>query len=123
VTKENIVESNTRPTQGGATARQLLRLKAEGCAWGGRSHLARVRHAQGVHGIGGDGTAADRGRGSTASTLLTSNGPVEDCGKLLGGVAAVTALRDRILHHRHVLKSGPRSWRTRAAANTAGGTP
>ena len=27
--------------------------------------------------------------------------------------AAVTALLDRLLHHAHVLKCGPRSWRTR----------
>jgi len=44
-----------------------------------------------------------------ASTLLTSNRPVEDWGKLLGDVAAVTAMLDRILHHGHVLKCGPRS--------------
>jgi len=50
-----------------------------------------------------------------ASTLLTSNRPVEDWGKLLGDVAAVTALLDRILHHGHVLKCGPRSWRTKTA--------
>ena len=42
-----------------------------------------------------------------ASTLLTSNRPVEDWGKLLGDVAAVTAMLDRLLHHGHVLKSGP----------------
>jgi len=48
-----------------------------------------------------------------ASTLLTSNRPVEDWGKLLGDTAAVTALLDRLLHHAHVLKCGPRSWRTK----------
>src|SRR6266498_1658593 len=37
------------------------------------------------------------------STLLTSNRPVEDWGKLLGDTAAVTALLDRLLHHAHVL--------------------
>ncbi len=58
-----------------------------------------------------------------ASTLLTSNRPVEDWGKLLGEVAAVTAMLDRILHHGHVLKCGPRSWRTKAAATAAGGAP
>jgi DNA replication protein DnaC len=56
-----------------------------------------------------------------ASTLLTSNRPVEDWGKLLGDIAAVTAMLDRILHHGHVLKCGPKSWRTKAAASTAGG--
>jgi DNA replication protein DnaC len=49
-----------------------------------------------------------------ASTLLTSNRPVEDWGKLLGDVAAVSAMLDRLLHHGHVLKCGPRSWRTKS---------
>src|SRR5256714_6195318 len=52
-----------------------------------------------------------------ASTLLTSNRPVEDWGKLLGDVAAVSAMLDRLLHHGHVLKCGPRNWRTKAAAS------
>lgn len=52
------------------------------------------------------------------STLLTSNRPVEDWGKLLGDAAAVGAMLDRLLHHGHVLKCGPRSWRTKAAAAT-----
>ena len=47
------------------------------------------------------------------STLLTSNRPVDDWGKLLGDTAAVAALLDRLLHHGHVLKCGPRSWRMR----------
>jgi len=50
-----------------------------------------------------------------ASTILTSNRPVEDWGKLLGDPAAVTALLDRLLHHAHILKCGPRSWRTKLA--------
>lgn len=50
------------------------------------------------------------------STLLTSNRPVEDWGKLLGDVAAVSAMLDRLLHHGHVLKCGPRTWRTKTAA-------
>src|SRR5688572_3994854 len=49
-----------------------------------------------------------------ASTLLTSNRPVEDWGKLLGDVAAVSSMLDRLLHHGHLLKCGPRSWRTKA---------
>ena len=47
------------------------------------------------------------------STMLTSNRPIDDWGKLLGDTAAVTAMLDRLLHHGHVLKSGPRSWRTK----------
>ena len=51
-----------------------------------------------------------------ASTLLTSNRPVDDWGKLLGDSAAVTAMLDRLLHHGHVLKCGPRSWRTKTGS-------
>src|ERR1700757_4671318 len=51
------------------------------------------------------------------STLLTSNRPAEDWGKLLGDVAAVSAMLDRLLHHGHVLKCGPRSWRTKSGAS------
>ena len=47
-----------------------------------------------------------------ASTMLTSNRPVDDWGKLLGDTAAVTALLDRLLHHAHVL-SVLKSWRTK----------
>jgi len=50
------------------------------------------------------------------STLLTSNRPVEDWGKLLGDTAAVSALLDRMLHHAHVLKCGPKSWRMKQYA-------
>jgi DNA replication protein DnaC len=50
-----------------------------------------------------------------ASTLLTSNRPVDDWGKLLADVAAVGAMLDRLLHHGHVLKCGPKSWRTKTA--------
>jgi len=51
-----------------------------------------------------------------ASTLLTSNRVVEDWGKLLGDTAAVGSMLDRLLHHGHILKCGPRSWRTKTAA-------
>ena len=51
-----------------------------------------------------------------ASTLITSNRPVEDWGKLLGDGAAVTAMLDRLLYHGHVLKCGPLSWRTKTSA-------
>lgn len=61
-----------------------------------------------------------------ASTILTTNRPVDDWGKLLGDVAAVSAMLDRLLHHGHVLKCGPRSWRTKtdatkSAASATGG--
>jgi DNA replication protein DnaC len=51
-----------------------------------------------------------------ASTILTSNRPVEDWGKLLGDAAAVSAMLDRLIPHGHVLKCGPRSWRTKLDA-------
>ena len=53
-----------------------------------------------------------------ASTMVTSNRPVDDWGKLLGDTAAVTAMLDRLLHHGHVLKCGPRSWRTKIGASS-----
>lgn len=52
-----------------------------------------------------------------ASTVFTSNRPVEDWGKLFGDTAAVAAMLDRLLHHGHVLKCGPRSWRTKHQGN------
>jgi len=52
------------------------------------------------------------------STLLTSNRPVEDWGKLLGDMATVSSMLDRLLHHGHVLKCGPRSWRTKTPAES-----
>jgi DNA replication protein DnaC len=47
------------------------------------------------------------------ATLVTSNRPVNDWGKLLGDTAAVSAMLDRLPHHGHVLTCGPRSRRTR----------
>ena len=58
-----------------------------------------------------------------ASTILTSNRPVDDWGKLLGDTAAVTALLDRLLHHAHILKCGPRSWRTKAQGDLRQASP
>ena len=51
------------------------------------------------------------------STLITSNRPVDEWGKLLGDTAAVAGLLDRVLHHAHVLKCGPRSWRMKEYAD------
>jgi DNA replication protein DnaC len=52
-------------------------------------------------------------RHQRASTIMTSNRPVDDWGKLLGDTPAVTAMLDRLLQDGHVLKCGPKSWRTR----------
>jgi DNA replication protein DnaC len=50
-------------------------------------------------------------RQERASTLLTSNRPVEDWGKLLGDSAAVTAMLDRLLHHDPQMRAP--GWRTK----------
>ena len=57
------------------------------------------------------------------STVITSNRPIEDWGKLLGDTAAVSALLDRMLHHAHVLKCGPKSWRTQKQSNARSDQP
>jgi hypothetical protein len=46
-------------------------------------------------------------------TMLTSNRPVEDLGKLLSDVASVSAMHQHLLHHGRVRKYSPRSWRTK----------
>ena len=50
-----------------------------------------------------------------ASTLLTSNRPVEDWGKLLGDVPSATAILDRFLHHAELIQITGRSYRLRGA--------
>lgn len=52
-------------------------------------------------------------RHKRASTIMTSNRPVDDWGKLLGDTPAITAMLDRLLDDGHVIKCGPKSWRTR----------
>jgi DNA replication protein DnaC len=37
------------------------------------------------------------------STMMTSNRPLEDWGKLIGDVPAATAIFDRFLHHAEVI--------------------
>jgi DNA replication protein DnaC len=51
-----------------------------------------------------------------SATMLTSNRPLDDWGKLLGDTAAVSAMLDRLLHHSHVIKCGPSSWRLKQRA-------
>jgi DNA replication protein DnaC len=52
-------------------------------------------------------------RHKRTSTIMTSNRPVDDWGKLLGDTPAVSAMLDRLLDDGHVIKCGPKSWRTR----------
>ncbi len=56
------------------------------------------------------------GRYEKASTLITSNRPLDDWGKLLGDVVVVTPLLDRLMHHGHLLKFDGKSWRLKEAA-------
>jgi DNA replication protein DnaC len=50
-------------------------------------------------------------RYETRSTIMTSNRPLEDWGKLLGDVPAATAILDRFLHHAEIINITGRSYR------------
>src|SRR5262245_45803986 len=49
------------------------------------------------------------------STMMTSNRPLEDWGKLLGDVPSATAILDRFLHHAELIQITGRSYRLRGA--------
>ena len=51
-----------------------------------------------------------------ASTIVTSNRPLEDWARLLGDTVVVTPLLDRLMHHGHLLKFDGKSWRLKEAA-------
>ena len=53
---------------------------------------------------------------SRKSTVITSNRPLEDWGKLLRDNAASSAILDRLLHRGHLLKFEGKSWRLKEAA-------
>jgi len=44
------------------------------------------------------------------STLMRSNRPLEDWGKLLGDVPSATAILDRFLHHSEIIEITGRSY-------------
>lgn len=50
-------------------------------------------------------------RYETRSTLMTSNRPIEEWGKLIGDVPAATAILDRFLHHAEIINIAGRSYR------------
>ena len=50
------------------------------------------------------------------STMITSNRPIEDWGKLLGDNAAASAILDRLLHRGHLLKFEGKSYRLKEAS-------
>jgi DNA replication protein DnaC len=52
-------------------------------------------------------------RYETRSTMMTSNRPLEDWGKLLGDVPGATAILDRFLHHAELVRMTGRSYRLR----------
>ncbi|MGA7882285.1 MAG: ATP-binding protein, partial [Terrimicrobiaceae bacterium] len=51
------------------------------------------------------------------STLMTSNRPIEEWGKLLSDVPAASAILDRLLHHAEVIAITGRSYRLQDSAN------
>jgi len=55
-------------------------------------------------------------RYETRSTIMTSNRPLEDWGKLVGDVPSATAILDRFLHHAEVIAITGRSYRLRNQA-------
>lgn len=52
-------------------------------------------------------------RHQTRSTIMTSNRPLEDWGKLLGDVPSAAAILDRFLHHAEIVAFQGRSYRLR----------
>jgi hypothetical protein len=58
-------------------------------------------------------------RYETRSTVMTSNRPLEDWGKLLGDVPSATAILDRFLHHAEIIKITGKSYRLRNQAAKA----
>jgi DNA replication protein DnaC len=58
-------------------------------------------------------------RYETRSTVMTSNRPLEDWGKLLGDVPSATAILDRFLHHAEIIKITGKSYRLRNQAGKA----
>jgi DNA replication protein DnaC len=60
-------------------------------------------------------------RHENRSTVMTTNRPLEDWGKLLGDVATATAILDRFLHHAEIITITGKSYRlqTRDTSNRA----
>lgn len=58
-------------------------------------------------------------RYETRSTVMTSNRPLEDWGKLIGDVPSATAILDRFLHHAEMITITGKSYRLRNQAAPA----
>lgn len=52
------------------------------------------------------------------STLMTSNRPIEEWGKLLHDIPAATAILDRLLHHAEIIEMKGKSYRLRHGGRT-----
>lgn len=59
-------------------------------------------------------------RYETKSTIMTSNRPLEDWGKLVGDVPSATAILDRFLHHAEIFTLTGRSYRLKDRATNNG---
>jgi DNA replication protein DnaC len=57
-------------------------------------------------------------RYETRSTIMTSNRPLEDWGKLLGDVPSATAILDRFLHHADLIELQGKSYRLNHRSQT-----
>ena len=55
-------------------------------------------------------------RHENRSTLMTSNRPIEEWGKLIGDVPAATAILDRFLHHAEIIQITGKSYRMKERA-------
>ena len=55
-------------------------------------------------------------RYETRSTMMTTNRPIEDWGKLLNDVPTATAILDRFLHHAEIITITGSSYRLRQRA-------
>ncbi len=54
-----------------------------------------------------------------ASTIITSNRPLEDWPKMFGDTPAVTAFLDRLMHHSHLIELRGKSYRLHESSVTA----
>jgi len=57
------------------------------------------------------------------STIMTSNRPIQDWGKLLGDVPAASAILDRFLHHAQTIAIAGRSYRLKDQPPAKEATP
>jgi len=57
-------------------------------------------------------------RYETRATMMTSNRPLEDWGKLIGDVPSATAILDRFLHHAEIIRLTGKSYRLRHQPRT-----